>query len=474
MMSIDPIGDDGRNCINACVKVSIFGWRMQPLQVWMYTKTEAIQRLRECFNGVESHNIAEMLPEKDKNGTPKETFDIKDIRKALYDLASRYPEEDQPDSKISKRRRDIDNECRKFVSTCTDDEGSLEAFSGGSKQLNEQMEDDEKETIDTIVNSNYAARLLSDKPDHGDSYANNDLDDRKCIVSSIDTQCCNVPENAVFPSEKSEGNFVSDGATFYSENYPEKEAGLDVNKWTETDHIADGELDHGSGFIIDQHHVITCKHVVDDVLCDGTKEVRIANDIIGELPCEVVQSDASTDLALLYCRHLHLAKMSPLQLAEHETKTGSAVFSFGYPMSHTGKTALLATGHVAGSFERYGREDLQVLICPVIHGHSGSPVISKITGAPRVVGVISQRHKKDIVTPVEKMKIEKMRHALSTGSITDASDNQTGLNLLVLKLYDALDTHCQFNYCNAVPGTLVKKFMLSYEQKCKEEEKARP
>ena len=468
MASTDPIGDDGRDCIKACVKVSIFDWRM----VRMYTRTEALRRLRECFNGLESHNIEEVLPEKDKNGTPKDAFDIQDIRKALIDLDSKYPEEDKPDSQVSKRRRDIDKECRKFVSTCADeiDQGNPEVFSDRSKQLNEQMDDDEKGTID----ANDAARQLSDNPDQGDSYVNNNLHDGEGIISSIDTEGYNFPENAVLPSVRSEGNVVSDGAKF-SENYPEKEAGLDVNKRTETDHSTDGELDHGSGFIIDEHHAITCKHVVDDVLYDGTKEVRIANDIIGELPCEVVHSDASTDLALLHFRHpIDLTKVSPLKLAEHETKTGSAVFSFGYPISCTGKTALLAIGHVAGSVKRYGKEDLSVLICPVIHGHSGSPVISKVKGAPKVVGVISQRHKKDIVTPAEKLRIEKIRQSLSTGSITDASDNQTGLNLLVLKLYDALDTHCQFNYCNAVPGTLVEKFMLSYEQKCEKEEKARP
>ena len=48
---------------------------------------------------------------------------------------------------------------------------------------------------------------------------------------------------------------------------------------------------------------------------------------------------------------------------------------------------------------------------------------------------------------------------------------QIPMNLLTLKLYDALETHSQFNLSNAVPGDNVIKFMEEAIRKCNREHK---
>ena len=119
------------------------------------------------------------------------------------------------------------------------------------------------------------------------------------------------------------------------------------------------EIEHGSGFIIHDHFIITNKHVIEDAFNDKTvgdkselqgyshseaehditnenddrKEIFVSNVAIGELPCEVIQRDALKDLALLYCRGLNLKEngICPLQLSNHSLLPGMQIFSLVIP-----------------------------------------------------------------------------------------------------------------------------------------------
>ena len=55
------------------------------------------------------------------------------------------------------------------------------------------------------------------------------------------------------------------------------------------------EIEHGSGFILQDHFVITNKHVIEAALNDNSNNTRIV------IPCEIAHYDAGKDLALLYC-----------------------------------------------------------------------------------------------------------------------------------------------------------------------------
>ena len=220
------------------------------------------------------------------------------------------------------------------------------------------------------------------------------------------------------------------------------------------------EIHHGSGFVIAGGFVITNKHVIEEAMNDETLDICIMNETIGKLRCVVVHCDTSKDLALLYCHGLDLKRhgICPFALSKEALWPSLSVFSFGYPLTHPGRSALFVKGYVSGFVERYGREPLIVLNCVVSPGNSGSPVLRRIDGELKVVGVVAQKHKKEILTLEEISILEEERSTLQTNSASDSRDQFW--KSVSLKLYDALnETHCQFRYGNVVPGHLVVEFL---------------
>lgn len=134
----------------------------------------------------------------------------------------------------------------------------------------------------------------------------------------------------------------------------------------------------------------------------------------------------------------------------------------------------------------FSDHSLTVLNCSLNHGNSGGPVLAWVGGQVRVVGIAIQKHIKDILTPNERLTIEKIKNSLQTHTISDVSDCfleriytqreipeacQVSIHLLTLKLYDALETHSSFNLSNALPGKLVVEFIKDAITKCDEEQK---
>ena len=239
------------------------------------------------------------------------------------------------------------------------------------------------------------------------------------------------------------------------------------------------DLEHGSGFIVQGHFVITNMHVVEAALHDESKktQILISNEFIGEPPCEVTHSDAHKDLAILYCKDLELNGICPLKLSDTSLAPGMQIYSFGYPISHIGETALFITGYVAGTKKTFSGLTMTVLNCPLNSGNSGGPVLCLVKGKPKVVGVVRQKHIKDILTLDERHTIAKIEETFQTSIIPDTTEfeekyssftelpssvvlppenrcslrnrliqfqppdpRQTPLNILVLKLYRALET----------------------------------
>lgn len=266
------------------------------------------------------------------------------------------------------------------------------------------------------------------------------------------------------------------------------------------------DLEHGSGFIVQGHFVITNMHVVEAALHDESKgtQILISNEFIGELPCEVTHSDAHEDLAILYCKDLELNGICPLKLSDTSLAPGMQIYSFGYPISHIGETALFITGYVAGTKKTFSGLTMTVLNCPLNSGNSGGPVLCLVKGKPKVVGVVRQKHIKDILTLDERHTIAKIEETFQTSIIPDTTEfekkyssftelpssvvlppenrcslrnrliqfqppdpRQTPLNILVLKLYRALETHSQFNLSNAVPAHDVLKFIKDFSNEYK-------
>ena len=221
-------------------------------------------------------------------------------------------------------------------------------------------------------------------------------------------------------------------------------------------------IDHGSGFVIADNLVITNWHVIEEAMRNETLVIRILNETIGEMPCVVLHCDPSNDLALLYCRDLNLKRhgICPFTLSEEALWPSVSVCSFGYPLTHTGRSALFVKGYVAGLKNRYGdnRKPFWVLNCDLNHGNSGGPVLRRIGDDIKVVGVVAQKHKKEILTLEELNILEAERSTLQTNFVSDSRDQFW--KSVSLKMYDALnETHCQFGYGNVVPGHLVVEFL---------------
>ena len=222
------------------------------------------------------------------------------------------------------------------------------------------------------------------------------------------------------------------------------------------------EIHHGSGFVIADNFVMTNKHVIEEAMNDETLDIHILNETIGKSECVVVHCDTSNDLALLFCPGLDLKKhgICPFALSQEALWPSLSVFSFGYPLTHTEKSALFVKGYVSGIKKRYGdnRKPFWVLNCNLNAGNSGGPVFRRIGDDIKVVGVVAQKHKKEILTLEEISILEEERSTLQMNCASDSRDQFW--KSMSLKMYDALnETHCQFGYGNVVPGHLVVEFL---------------
>ena len=407
MEADDPLGDEGRKWINSCVKLEIF----EKPTLQEYTRSEAIQRI---------------LPQRDENGKSKETFTILDISEAVSYL---------------------DRCTRK--STSTDVQGVTEFtdFDTGTIPI---------ETVDGQGGANYETTMAG----------------MPFRVDSKDQPEINSPVEG--PWHKRAGKTPTHQSEVFLASNQDKCRAV-ISK--ECEEAKEKSLEHGTGFIISDHLLITNHHIVSDTFKKNTLEIRISNEAISELPCEVIDWDSSKDLALLYCKDLNLKETNilPLPLCAKVPLQSQGVFIFGYPFTYFGKSALFSKGCVSGWAERYGRPPFMVLHCSVCPGSSGSPVFHWMQGQLNVVAVLAQRHKKDILSIDERNIIEDARRSLEQSSLENYSERSDACSLvlkrLTLKLYDALEeTHCQFGFCNVVPGNLVTEFIKEARTKCQNAE----
>ena len=234
--------------------------------------------------------------------------------------------------------------------------------------------------------------------------------------------------------------------------------------------ISETEVSYGSGFIIQNGTIVTNKHVIDDYLRDKEKNrIYISNKVIGGIyvPCKVADLDPRNDLASLNCSKLFRKKISEirsLQLSNEPLLTGQKVFCFGYPTHYPGKMALFVEGRVSGENEKLYGPKLAIINGSLSPGNSGGPVLRRIDGQLRVVGVVKEQHIKHFLT--QELIEEMVKDKMDTATVSDVQDGATrsdqNLNTkeLTTEIYLAITgSHSPFNFGNVLPAQLVSSLV---------------
>ena len=408
-----------------------------------YSWTVAQRRVRDCFSG----NFAgdrELLKRKPAGQmyTITEIYDtFKDIDKCGNLLT--YPEDEGPGS-----------------------EELITLIDGNREKLiKEEKEAKEKPFVQREYSHSQAERRLRD-----------------CFAGTVSG------DTDIFPERKNTYNISEIKAAIDNfdnkkliERYREEEKLDDEKKKTVDDArdsiqaeyenaISETEVSYGSGFIIQDGTIVTNKHVIDDYLRDKEKNrIYISNKVIGGIyvPCKVADSDPRSDLASLNCsKHFwkKISEIRPLQLSNEPLLTGQKVFCFGYPTHYPGKMALFVEGRVSGENEKLYGPKLAIINGSLSPGNSGGPVLRRIDGQLRVVGVVKEQHIKHFLT--QELIEEMVKDKMDTVTVSDVQDGATrsdqNLNTkeLTTEIYLAITgSHSPFNFGNVLPAQLVSSLV---------------
>jgi S1-C subfamily serine protease len=159
--------------------------------------------------------------------------------------------------------------------------------------------------------------------------------------------------------------------------------------------IGCGSLSTGSGFALDDHTLVTNRHVVDD-----SSTLQLSTYDGRDLTAAAASTAGLADLAIVRTED---ALPATPELAETDPVVGDAVTVVGYPL---GRALTVTTGQVVGSQTDPLNENLgEVLVtdAPVEHGSSGSAVLD---GEGRVVGVVYAKDSNghSFVVPVSTLR----------------------------------------------------------------------
>lgn len=218
--------------------------------------------------------------------------------------------------------------------------------------------------------------------------------------------------------------------------------------------------DHGTGFIVGNHLILTAKHVIQDHLDDKNRnKVVISHPKIQgqQLSCEVVKVDPSTDLALLFCEELD-CNIPRLPLSVEIPEVGRRIFSAGY--RPVGDQAMVVEGMVSATSEQFGdnRPSLLVLQCPGFHGFSGGPVVRQIDDQLTVVGMLVKKQIKSFLTMDEYSTLQEVKDSVESDAANVTELNKKMFGLLCRGI-NRFEVENQDGFLHALPGKFIVQFV---------------
>ena len=152
----------------------------------------------------------------------------------------------------------------------------------------------------------------------------------------------------------------------------------------------------GSGFLVSDHEILTCAHVVmssglafgDDVkvrLFDGSELTARIDDNYYKAP-------EKEDLMLLHLSGKYHANINSLKLGSSQNTEDHNFITYGFPEGHP--DGLWGYGVINYSLEKRNLNLIQLTSQEVTNGFSGSPVFDLKT--QRVIGIVTERTKIDL------------------------------------------------------------------------------
>jgi hypothetical protein len=147
----------------------------------------------------------------------------------------------------------------------------------------------------------------------------------------------------------------------------------------------------GTGFLVQENKVVTCKHVVKD---EETVKIRLLSGYGRVHSIAQKVEDNDRDLAVLFAdkqlgEGLHLADSDLNQVGEQ-------VWTWGYPLGYNGPAPLLSVGYLSGySYHKdppdYSRDAKFYVVNGAFNpGNSGGPLFC--ASHEKVVGIVRSKH----------------------------------------------------------------------------------
>ncbi|MCF1503996.1 serine protease [Afifella sp. H1R] len=172
-------------------------------------------------------------------------------------------------------------------------------------------------------------------------------------------------------------NSLSVGGARVTSSSPQETPARPVTSPSITPNAPEPHEGFGSGFFVDENHIVTAGHVVED--CG-------AIEIVGYGKASLLRTDATNDLAVLES----LGRSgTPAKLRRGPVRLGEEIVALGYPLTIAMADTLTVTGGNVNALSGLGGDSRILRIsAPIQPGNSGGPLVDR---NGNIVGLVTSK-----------------------------------------------------------------------------------